>query len=176
MVCLGLPHRKSPDSGRSIPRVESHPGPCVLPAIIRHLETAHARNTPAHLECEVPDFGGPPPARWKIARAECRRRGVSHVICSVGLARVRCASHSPIGGALNGYQSARHPHCRHCHRRGTHLDVLIILQARHPTQRPRRQRLRRRIRLRQHRQRLRNRQHRGCRWMMMAAGLAGFRQ
>ena len=153
-----------------------HPGrgkEICCPPVVR--ETAHATNTPTHLECEVPDFGGPPPARWKPARHR-RRRGVSHVICSVGLARVRCASHSPIGGALNGYQSARHPHCRHCHRRGTHLDVLIILQARHPTQRPRRQRLRRRIRLRQHRQRLRNRQHRGCRWMMIAAGLAGFRQ
>ena len=58
----------------------------------------------------------------------------------------------------------------------SHLDILIILQARHPERRTRRQRLRRRIRLRQHRQRLRNCQRRGCRWMMMAAGLAGFRQ
>jgi hypothetical protein len=53
-----------------------------------------------------------------------RRRGVSHVACSVGLARVRCASHSPIGGALNEYQSAHRPRHRHSHRRGPRLDVL----------------------------------------------------
>lgn len=69
---------------------------------------------------------------------QCRPRGASHATCSVGLASVPSASHCPIGGALNGYQSDHPRRQRHyCHARGTSLDVLIILQAIHPERRPR---------------------------------------
>ena len=76
LVCLGLvgrdvggarSHRQSPDSRwRVARRGPSGPSTMCCPPVVR--ETAHNRNTPTHLECEVPDFGGPPPARWKIAR------------------------------------------------------------------------------------------------------------